>query len=86
MNAEAEILEQLTGQRKTTASKLLWSKKEAASMLSISLRSLDYMIAREQCAIRKLGGRILSPHAELLRIARADHPEPMRPPNDPGLQ
>jgi hypothetical protein len=38
-------------------------------MLSISIRSLDYLIASKQIDTRRIGSRILIPHEELVRLA-----------------
>jgi hypothetical protein len=48
---------------------LLYSRKEAARQLSISVRSLDYQIAGKQIATRRIGSRILIPQEELVRLA-----------------
>ncbi len=53
--------------------RLLHPRKEAAWQLGISVRSLDYLIANKLLATRKIGGRILIPHSELVRFSRADH-------------
>jgi hypothetical protein len=53
--------------------KILYDRKSAAFALSISVRSLDYLIANKQLNTRKLGKKIMIPHAELVRFARADH-------------
>jgi excisionase family DNA binding protein len=53
--------------------RLLHPRKEAAWLLGISVRSLDYLIANKQLATRKIGGRVLIPHSELVRFSRADH-------------
>ena len=55
--------------------KLLVSREEAAQLLSISQRGLDYLIANQRLPTRRIGGRVLIPVAELRRYARADHPE-----------
>jgi hypothetical protein len=47
----------------------LYDRKEAARQISISVRSLDYLIAGKQISIRRIGSRILIPHAELVRLA-----------------
>jgi hypothetical protein len=57
--------------------RLLYTRKEAARQLSICVRSLDYLIATKQLATRRLGKRVMIPHSELVRFARADHFEPM---------
>ena len=56
------------------AARLLYDRKSAASMLSISVRALDYLIARQTVAVRRIGSRVLIPAAELLRVAGEDHP------------
>jgi excisionase family DNA binding protein len=55
--------------------KLLISRQEAAAVLSISQRALDYLVANKQLQVRRIGSRVLIPRSELLRFARADHPE-----------
>jgi excisionase family DNA binding protein len=55
--------------------KLLVSRQEAAQILSIGLRSLDYLVANKQLAFRRIGSRILIAMSDLQRFARADHPE-----------
>ena len=55
-------------------SKILASREEAAQMLSISPRALDYLIAT-RLPTRRIGGRVLIPVCELRKYARTDHPE-----------
>ena len=55
--------------------KLLVSRDEAAQLLSISQRGLDYLIANRRLPTRRIGGRVLIPVADLLKYARGDHPE-----------
>jgi excisionase family DNA binding protein len=55
--------------------KLLVSREEAAQLLSISQRGLDYLAANRRLPTRRIGGRVLIPVAELRKYARADHPE-----------
>ena len=64
-------------QRVTVASedKLLVSREEAAQLLSISQRGLDYLVASKRLPTRRIGGRVLIPVADLRRYARCDHPE-----------
>ena len=63
----------------TPLPRLLYSRVEAAYQWSLSVRAVDYMIAQGKVRTRKIGGRILIPHPELLRIARADQVEPITP-------
>jgi hypothetical protein len=58
---------------KPEVQRLLHPRKEAAWMLAMSVRSLDYLIANKQLATRRIGGRVMIPHGELVRFARADH-------------
>jgi excisionase family DNA binding protein len=55
--------------------KLLVSRGEAAQLLSISQRGLDYLIANRQLPTRRTGGRVLVPLADLRKYAGSDHPE-----------
>jgi hypothetical protein len=55
------------------------SRKEGAYQLSLSIRAVDYLIAERRLQTRKIGGRILIPHDELIRFARADRPQQMTP-------
>jgi hypothetical protein len=63
-----------TSQKPVPARRLLYTKKEACSQLSISLRNLDRRIAEGTVKTRHLGGRVLIPHAELVRLSRGDQP------------
>jgi excisionase family DNA binding protein len=71
-----------TAQKKSAArviispdARLLVSREEAAQLLSISQRGLDYLIANRQLPTRRIGGRVLIPVADLRKYARGDHPE-----------
>ncbi len=55
--------------------KLLVGRSEAAQMLSISERALDYLIANKQLSVRRIGARVLIAVSDLRRFTRADHPE-----------
>jgi hypothetical protein len=45
----------------------LLDRKKAAFMLSLSLRSIDYLIAEGRLRTRRIGGRILLPTADLIK-------------------
>ena len=64
-------------QRVTVApeDKILVSREEAAQLLSISQRGLDYLVASKRLPTRRIGGRVLILVAELRKYARCDHPE-----------
>jgi excisionase family DNA binding protein len=55
--------------------RILVSREEAAQLLSISQRGLDYLVASKRLPTRRIGGRVLIPVAELRKYARCDHPE-----------
>ena len=55
--------------------KLLVGREEAAEMLSISRRSLDYLLAQKRLTFRRIGSRVLIPVSDLRRFSRADHPQ-----------
>jgi excisionase family DNA binding protein len=54
--------------------KLLVGREEAAEMLSISRRAMDYLVAPNQLSFRRIGSRVLIPVSDLKRFSRADHP------------
>lgn len=58
---------------------VLLGRKQAASLLSISLRSLDYLVERGDIKTRRIGKRVLIHYEEIKRFARADHPDPIVP-------
>jgi hypothetical protein len=53
--------------------KLLYDRKSAALALSISVRSLDYLIARKAFTTRRIGRKVLIPLASMLQFAKGDH-------------
>jgi excisionase family DNA binding protein len=55
--------------------KILVSREEAAQLLSISQRALDYLVASRRLPTRRIGGRVLIPVADLRKYAHCDHPE-----------
>jgi excisionase family DNA binding protein len=54
-------------------SRLLFPKAEAARLLGVSLRTVDYMLARGDLKARRIGKRVLFERSELERFARRDH-------------
>jgi excisionase family DNA binding protein len=61
--------------RVAPSAKILVGREEAAQLLSISVRGIDYLLATRRLPLRKIGGRVLIPVAELRKYARGDHPE-----------
>jgi excisionase family DNA binding protein len=53
--------------------RLLVDRYHAAQYLSISQRSLDYLVAHGELKVRRIGSRVLIPLSELQRYARTDH-------------
>lgn len=53
--------------------RLLHSKKQAAQMLNVSLRTIDNLIAFKELPVRRIGRRVLVPHGALLNFVRTDH-------------
>ena len=54
-------------------SRLLYDRKEAARQLSISVRSLDYLIAGKQLETRRIGRKVLVTRASLVRYSAGNH-------------
>jgi Helix-turn-helix domain len=74
MSATTEIRPHTSERRHVRSEeKLLLSRREAAALLSISQRSLDYLIAGNILSVRRIGSRVLIPVEVLQRFVRADH-------------
>jgi hypothetical protein len=54
--------------------RLLYPRKDSAYQIGVSIRAVDYLIARGELRVRRIGGRVLVPHAELVKFAARDHP------------
>lgn len=52
---------------------LLVSKRDAAALLSLCVRTVDNLIATKKLPARRVGRRILIPYAALVQFARRDH-------------
>ena len=53
--------------------KILYSRKDAAFALSLSIRSLDMLIAFGQLDVRRMGKKVMVPAESLNRYASIDH-------------
>ena len=53
--------------------KILLSRREAAALLSISLRTLDALVLRKELVPRRIGRRSLFQRQALERFAQHDH-------------
>jgi len=51
---------------------LFVSRKQTATVLGLSIRSVDYLITGKRCKVRRIGGRVLVPIAEVHRLSRTD--------------
>lgn len=56
-------------------SRLMYDRKTAARMLSISVRSLDYLIAAKRLDTRRIGKKVLVTHRSLVQFAQSNHYE-----------
>lgn len=55
--------------------KFNYTKKEAAYSLGVSVRTVDYLIARGELGTTRIGKRVLVPREVLRRYAAGSHPE-----------
>jgi excisionase family DNA binding protein len=53
--------------------KLLFSQREAAGILGISVRTLQNLIGSKQIPVRRIGRRVLIHRKDLEMFARRDH-------------
>jgi excisionase family DNA binding protein len=51
----------------------LLSRSDAAQFLGLAVSSIDLLIARGELRARRLGRRVLVPHAELVKFSKSDH-------------
>lgn len=54
-------------------SRLLYDRKEAARQISLSIRSLDYLIAAKTFQTTRIGKKVMISHSELVRYASSNH-------------
>lgn len=52
--------------------KLAFNRRESAELLSISLRTLDSLLARKELRFRRVGRRVLITRIELERFAKSN--------------
>ncbi|GAC1420254.1 MAG: hypothetical protein NVSMB62_14080 [Acidobacteriaceae bacterium] len=58
--------------------KFLYTRRDTAEALSLSIRSIDYLITTGRLPARRVGGKILIPASAVRRFAREDHPASVR--------
>ena len=52
--------------------RLLYERRCAAHQLSVSVKTLDRLIGTKRLNTRRIGRRVLVPHAELMKLSRKD--------------
>lgn len=57
----------------TSIDKLLYDRKSAAIALSVSVRTIDYALARREFEARRIGKRVLITAASLRKYAASNH-------------
>ena len=55
------------------STRMLYDRKEAARQLSVSVRTIDYIIQGKQLETRRIGKKVLITHASLVRYAQGNH-------------
>jgi len=63
--------------------KFLFARKEAAYSIGVSIRSVDYLIAKGDLVTRRVGKKVLVTRESLRLFARGHHPEAIRPEIEP---
>lgn len=52
--------------------KLLYSKKDAAFALSLSVRSIEHLLATKRIEFRRFGAKVLIPATEIRKFAKGN--------------
>lgn len=63
--------------------KFLFKRAEAAFSIGVSVRSVDYLIAKGELATRRVGSKVLVTRESLRLFARGHHPEAMKDKKEP---
>jgi excisionase family DNA binding protein len=58
---------------------IMVSRWEAARLLGVSTRTVDYLRAKKELTARRVGRKVLISYSELQVLARRDHASPNRP-------
>ena len=75
-----EDLRALIGHKSAHTTVLLYCRRDAAAMLDISLRALDYLLASKRLKRRRIGRKVLIHHRDLERFSASDQLRALRPP------
>ena len=54
--------------------KILLSRHDVAALLSVSVRTIDYLIASKELPVRRLGRRTLVARSDVERFIKSNHP------------
>jgi excisionase family DNA binding protein len=68
------IERKIEGKQKNETQRLLYSRAAAAELLSISISTLDIAILRGLLPARKIGRKVLVPHASLMAFSKKNLP------------
>ena len=52
--------------------RILYTRQEAARLLSVSVRTIDRVISTKALVVRRIGRSVLIPHVELMKLSRRD--------------
>lgn len=58
---------------------LLFCRKDAAAMLAISIRSLDYLLADGRLKAQRMGRKVVIRHKEIERVSKSSQTRRIRP-------
>jgi hypothetical protein len=76
----SESMRPFFGNKGAQITALLYCREDAAAMLAISLRALDYLLADERLKRFRMGRRVLVRGKEMERLSRTDQVGWLRPP------
>ena len=71
--SEGNVVAINTRKNPSPGSRLLYDRKESARQISLSVRSLDYLIAAKTFRTIRIGKKVMIPHSELVRYASSNH-------------
>ena len=60
---------------KFTSERLFYPRNDAAYQLGVSVRTLDYLVARKELETRRIGKKVLITRRSLVRFSNANHYE-----------
>ena len=73
LTSEGNVIAINARRNPSPGSRLLYDRKESARQLSLSIRSLDYLIAAKTFQTIRIGKKVMIPHSELVRYASSNH-------------